>query len=165
LERDLTLSPSLYGKLSHARNSHPRLSLSFVLQIDRFRVSWRGQSGHLVKRTGPYCGHEEQEVKEKLDITRLSEKGCRWWRRRTMGRGKRKGKQWDGHGRGAGSGSHFATVTWVSYGSGALTWTSCGSHNDLDKWRRVHCGAPIAVPLASTNQRSTKRDSSRPSSL
>jgi hypothetical protein len=158
LERDLTLSPSLYGKLSYARNS-----LSFVLQIDRFRGSWRGQSGHLVKGTGPYCGHEEREVEEKLDITRLPEKGCRWRRRRTMGRGERKGKQW--HGRGAGSGSHFATGTWVSCGSGALTWISCGSHDDLDKWRRVHCGAPIAAPLASTNQRSTKRKSSRSSSL
>jgi hypothetical protein len=79
--------------------------------------------------------------------------------------GERKGKQWHGHGRGAGSGSHFATVTWVSCGSGALAWTSCGSHDDLDKWRRIHCGAPTAAPLASTNKRSTKRDSSRPSSL
>jgi hypothetical protein len=161
LERDLTLSPSLYGKLSYARNSRPRLPLSSVLQIDRFRGSWHGQSGHLVKGTGPYCGHEEREVKEKLDITRLPEKGCRWRRRRTMERGEIKGKQWHG----AGSGSHFATVTWVSCGSGALTWISCGSHDDLDMWRRVHCGAPTVAPLASTNQRSTKRDSSRPSSL
>jgi hypothetical protein len=153
LERDLTLSPSLYGKLSHATNSRPRLPFSSVLQIDRFRGSWRGQSGHLVKGTGPYCGHEEREVEEKLDITRVPEKGCRWRRRRTMGRGERKGKQWHGHGHGASSGSHFATVTWVSCGSGALTWTSCGSHDDLDKWRRVHCGAPTAAPLASTNQR------------
>lgn len=153
MERDLTLSPSLYGKLSHATNSRPRLPFSSVLQIDRFRGSWRGQSGHLVKGTGPYCGHEEREVEEKLDITRLPEKGCRWRRRRTMGRGERKGKQWHGHGHGASSGSHFATVTWVSCGSGALTWTSCGSHDDLDKWRRVHCGAPTAAPLASTNQR------------
>jgi hypothetical protein len=82
-----------------------------------------------------------------------------------MGRGERKGKQWHGHGRGAGSGSHFATVTWVSCGSDVLTWTSCGSHDDLDKWRRVHCGTATAAPLASTNQRSTKQDSSRPSSL
>jgi hypothetical protein len=28
-----------------------------------------------------------------------------------------------------------------------LAWTSCGSHDDLDKWRRVHCGAPTAAPL------------------
>jgi hypothetical protein len=165
LERDLTLFPSLYGKHSHARNSRPWLPLSSVLQIDRFRGSWRGQSGHLVKGTGPYCGHEEREVKEKLDITRLSKKGCCWRRRRTMGHGERKGKQWHEHGRGAGSGFHFATVTWVSYGSGVPTWTSCGSHDDLDKWRRVHCRAPTAAPLASTNQRSTKRDSSRSSSL
>jgi hypothetical protein len=165
LERDLTLSPSLYGKLSHARNSCPRLPLSFVLQIDHFRGSWRGQSGHLIKGTGPYCSHEEREVEEKLDITRLLEKGCRWQRRRTMGRGERRGKQWHGHGRGAGSGSHFATGTWISCGSSALTWTSYGSHNDLDKWSRVHCGAPTAAPLANTNQRSTKRDSSHPSSL
>jgi hypothetical protein len=122
-------------------------------------------AGHLVKGMGPYCGHEEREVEEKLDITRLPEKGCHWRRRRTMGRRERKGKQWHGHGHEAGSGSHFAMVTWVSCESGALTWTSCGSHNDLDKWRRVHCGAPTAAPLASTNQRSTKRDSSRPSSL
>jgi hypothetical protein len=65
----------------------------------------------------------------------------------------------------AGSGSHFAMVTWISCGSGALTWTSCGSHDDLDKWRRVYCGAPTAAPLASTNKRSTKWDSSRLSSL
>jgi hypothetical protein len=155
LDRDLTLSSSLYGKISHARNSRPRLLLSFVLQIDRLRGSWRGQSGNLVKGTGPYCGHEEQEP--------LPEKGCRWRRRRTMGHGERKGKQW--HGRGAGSGSHFTTDTWVSCGSGALTWISCGSHDDLDKWRRVHCGAPTAAPLASTNQRSTKQKSSRLSSL
>jgi hypothetical protein len=120
---------------------------------------------HLVKGMGPYCGHEEREVEEKLDITRLPEKGCRWRRRRTMGYGERKGKQWHGHGRGAGSGSHFAMVTWVSCGSGPLTWTSCGSHDDLDKLRRVHYGAPTAAPLASTNQRSTKRDSSHLSSL
>jgi hypothetical protein len=82
-----------------------------------------------------------------------------------MGRGERKGKQWHGHRRGAGSGSHFATVTWVSCGSGALTLTSCGSHEDLDKWRHVHCEAPTVAPLASTNQWSTKRDSSRLSSL
>jgi hypothetical protein len=163
LDRHLTLSPSLYGKLSRARNSCPRLPLSFVLQIDRLRGSWRGQSGHLVKGTGPYCGHEEWEVEEKLDITHLPEKGCHWRRRRTMGHGERKGKQW--HVRGAGSGSHFATGTWVSCGSSALTWTSYGSHDDLDKWRRVHCGAPTADPLASTNQRSTKRKSSRLSSL
>jgi hypothetical protein len=74
-----------------------------------------------------------------------------------MGRGERKGKQWHGHGRGAGSGSHFAMVTWVSCGSGALTWTSCGSHDDLDKWRRVHYGAPTAAPLASTNKRQLNR--------
>ncbi|KAK1618443.1 hypothetical protein QYE76_023960 [Lolium multiflorum] len=140
---------------SHARNSRPRLPLSSVL-IDHFEA--RRASGHLIKVTGPYCGHEEREVKEKLDITCLPKKGCRWWRRRTMGRGKRKGKYWHGHRRGAGSGSHFATVTW-------LTWTSCGSHDDLDKWRRVHCGAPTAAPLASTNQRSTKRESFRLSSL
>ena len=94
MERDLTLSPSLYGKLSHARNSRPRLPLSSVLQIDRFRGSWHGLSGHLVKGTGPYCGLEEREVEEKLDITRLPEKGCRWRRRRTMGCGERKGKLW-----------------------------------------------------------------------
>ncbi|KAK1653397.1 hypothetical protein QYE76_071202 [Lolium multiflorum] len=80
--------------------------------VCRSQRLWRGQSGHLVKGTGPYCDHEEQEVKEKLDITRLPEKGCRWRRRRKMGRGERKGKQWHDHGRGAGSGSHFATVTW-----------------------------------------------------
>jgi hypothetical protein len=157
LERDLTLSPSLYGKLSHARNSHPRLPLSFVLQIDRFRGSWRGQSGHLVKGTGPYCGYEEREVEEKLDITRLPGKGCRCRRRRTMGRGERRGKQWHGHrhGRGAGSGSHFATGTWVSCGFGALTWTSCGSHDDLDKWRRVHCVAPHDMAPHVSTERST----------
>jgi hypothetical protein len=150
--RHLTLSPSLYGKLSHARNSRTWLPLSSILQIDRFRGSWHGQSGHFVKGTGPYCGHEERDVEEKLDITRLPEKGCHWRRRRTMGHEERKGKQWHKHGRGAGSDSHFATVTWVSCGSGALTWTSCGSHDDLDKWRRVHCGAPIAPHLpAPTN--------------
>jgi hypothetical protein len=137
--------------------------LSFVLQIDRLRGSWHGHSGHLVKGTGPYCSHEEWEVEEKLDITRLPEKGCRWRRRRTMGHRERKGKQW--HGRGAVSGSHFAMGTWVSCGSGALTWISCGSHDDLDKWRRVHCGAPTVAPLASTNQRSTKQKSSCPTSL
>ena len=115
MERDLTLSPSLYGKLSHATNSRPRLPFSSVLQIDRFRGSWRGQSGHLVKGMGPYCGHEEREDEEKLDITRRPENGCRWRRRRTMGCGEGKGKQWHGHGRGAGS-----TVTWVSCGPGLV---------------------------------------------
>jgi hypothetical protein len=58
---------------------------------------------------------------------------------------REKRKQWHGHR--AGLGSLFATVTCVSCGSGALAWTSCESHDNLDKWRRVHGGAPTVAPL------------------
>ena len=53
----------------------------------------------------------------KLDITRWLKNGCRWQRRRRMGCGERKRRQW--HGQGAGSGPHLATLTWVRCQSGA----------------------------------------------
>jgi hypothetical protein len=127
--------------------------------------SWDSQRAGFPPRTRTVCSTSTTRQQPLFWRHQQVAKGCRWRIRRTMGRGERKGKQWHGHGHGAGLGSHFATVTWVSCASGALTWTSCGSHDDLDKWRRVHCGAPIAAPLASTNQRSTKRDFSRLSSL
>ena len=90
----------------------------------------RGQSGHLVNGTGPYCGHDWREAEVELDITRR--RRTRWRRaslpekrKNKVGeRGKGKGKQWG--------------VGWLGLvdgsGRGMLMWISCGSRTHVSKW-------------------------------
>ena len=122
--RDLTL-PSLPAivLLKHFTNSRPRLPLSSVLVTHRLRGSGRGQSGHLVSGTGPYCGHFECVAEEEDICDRSPEK------RKIGERGSNGRWRADGHGRS----SLLAGKRWVPRVRGqvvgpTLTWMSGGSN-------------------------------------
>ena len=88
----------------------------------------RGQSGHLVNGSGPYCVHDWREAEVELDITRRRRASLPEQRKKKVG--KERGRASNG-GRGGGVGwlglvAGSARGTLMS--TGMLAWISCGSH-------------------------------------
>lgn len=97
----------------------------------------RGQSGHLVNGSGPYCVHDWREAEVELDITRRRRASLPEQRKKKVG--KERGRVSNGGGRaGSGRGTLMST--------GMLVWISCGSHPHASNWWVPRVITQIANP-------------------
>ena len=97
----------------------------------------RGQSGHLVNGSGPYCVHDWRVAEVELDITRRRRASLPEQRKKKVG--KERGRVSNGGGRaGSGRGTLMST--------GMLVWISCGSHPHASNWWVPRVITQIANP-------------------